>query len=221
MNLQNGMQSAFDIKKIFMNKWMWLAFCLLMFALPLYKSIHRTLPPEIERKFLIPEFELVDEDGKVFHWSSFRGRFVLVNFHFTRCPSICKDLMASTQEVQKRIRGLGDRVAILSISVDPSYDTSVILNKYSEGLKANKAIWKFVTGTEQQIEQIVIKYFKTPMSKDAIASSSNNIFDIAHSGSFFLIDDEGWFRMAYSSKKENLDKLMIDLGLMVNRKYYR
>lgn len=221
MNNQSNTMSSFDIKKIFMNKWAWAVFCLVMFAVPMYKSIFRTLPPEIEKKFLISDFELVDESGKPFHWSSFRGRFVIVNFHFTRCPTICKDLMESTKEVQKRIRGLGDKVAILSITVDPLNDTPKVLDNYSTTMKANRGIWKFVTGTEQQIEQVVVKYFKTPMSKDAVAATNENIFDIAHSGSFFVVDDEGWFRMAYSSKKENLDKLMIDLGLMVNRKFYR
>lgn len=218
MNTQETTQK-FDLKKLVLNKWAWVAFCAFMFALPIYKSMNRTLPPEIEKKFLIPEFELLDEKGQKFSWSAMRGRFVLVNFHFTRCPTICKDLMISTQEVQKRIRGLGDKVAILSISVDPEFDSPEVLHKYSQNLKANSLIWKFVTGSKADVEKVVLQYFKSPMSKDV--TSTADIFDVAHSGSFYLIDDEGWFRMSYSSKKENLDHLMIDLGLMVNRKFYK
>ncbi len=209
----------FDIKKLVLNKWFWAFFSLCMFGFPIYKSMNRTLPPEIPRQFHIPDFTLVAENGKNFNWSSLRGRFVIVNFYFTRCPTICKELMTTTQDVQKRIRGLGDKVAIISISVDPEYDTPTVLAPYAQDLKANPHIWNFLTGSKKDVEKVVMEYFKSPMAKDV--SNLENIFDIAHSGSFFLVDDEGWLRAIYSSKKVNLDKMMIDLGLMVNRLYYK
>ena len=209
----------FDLKKLVLNKWFWVVFSLFMFGFPIYKSVNRTLPPEIPRLFQIPDFTLISENGKNFDWSSLRGRFVIVNFHFTRCPTICKNLMTATQEVQKRVRGLGDKVAIISISVDPEFDIPEVLTSHALELKANPLIWRFLTGSKNQTEKVVMQYFKSPMAKDVIKESS--IFDIAHSGSFYLVDDEGWLRSIYTSKKDNLDKMMIDLGLMVNRLYYK
>ena len=90
----------FDLKKLVLNKWFWALFSALMFGLPIYKSINRTLPPEIPKQFQIPDFTLQAENGSNFQWSSLKGKFVLVNFQFTRCPSICKELMIKTQEIQ-------------------------------------------------------------------------------------------------------------------------
>lgn len=212
-------QRNFDLKKLVLNKWFWVVFSLSMFFIPLYKSVNRTLPPDMPRLYQIPDFTLKAENGKNFEWSSLRGRFVIVNFHFTRCPTICKDLMTTTQEIQKRVRGLGDKVSIISISVDPEFDKPEILTAHALDLKANPLIWRFLTGSKEEIEKVVMQHFKSPMAKDVINESS--IFDIAHSGSFFLVDDEGWLRSTYTSKKNNIDKMMIDLGLMVNRLYYK
>ena len=209
----------FDIKKLVLNKWFWLCFSLFMFGFPIYKSMNRTLPPELPKQLQIAEFSLTDETGKDFLWSSLRGRFVIVNFHFTRCPTICRDLMKTTQEIQKRIRGLGDKVAIVSISVDPEYDKPDLLASYAQELKANQRIWYFLTGAKEEVTKVVKEYFKSPMGQNVIDDS--NIFDIAHSGSFYLIDDAGWLRSTYTSKKASLDQMMIDLGLMVNRLYYK
>lgn len=209
----------FDLQKLVLNKWFWICFSIIMFGLPIYKSINRTLPPEIPRQFQIPDFMLTAENGKNFDWSSLRGRFVLVNFQFTRCPTICKELMIKTQEIQKRVRGLGDKVAIISITVDPEFDTPQVLSEWAIELKANPLIWRFLTGTKADVEKVVMQHFKSPMTKDVMDNS--NIFDIAHSGAFYLVDDEGWLRSTYTTKKENLDKMMIDLGLMVNNLYYK
>lgn len=202
-----------------MNKWFWVIFSFSMFALPIYKSVNRTLPPEMPKLFQIPDFTLVAENGQNFQWSSLRGRFVIVNFQFTRCPTICKELMLKTQEVEKRIRGLGDKLAIISITVDPEYDTPSVISEYAIGLKANPLIWRFLTGKKEDVEKVVKQFFKSPM--DQAEASSASMFDIAHSGSFYLVDDEGWLRSTYSTKKADLDKMMIDVGLMVNKLYYK
>ncbi len=208
----------FDLKKLVLSKWFWAIFSLVMFGLPIYKSINRTLPPELPKQFQISDFTLQAENGSNFQWSSLRGRFVLVNFQFTRCTTICKELMLKTQEIQKRVRGLGDKVAIITITVDPEFDTSRVLSEYALGLKANPLIWRFLTGSKPDVEKVVRQHFKSPMDQgDANAS----IYDIAHSGSFYLVDDEGWLRSTYSTKKNDLDLMMIDLGLMVNKLYYK
>lgn len=207
----------FDLKKLVLNKWFWVVFSILMFGLPIYKSINRTLPPEIPQQFQIADFKLQMENGADFQWSSLRGKFVIVNFHFTRCPTICKELMLKTQEVQKRVRGLGDKVAIISISVDPEADTPAVLSSFALQLKANPIVWRFLTGKKEDVENIVKNYFKSPMERDSNAS----VFDIAHSGSFYLIDDQGWLRSTYGTSKDSMDRMMIDLGLMVNRMYYK
>lgn len=208
-----------------MNKWVqnlvlkksfWLVFSFLMFFIPIYRSVTRELPPDRPKLFLIDNFELVDSFNRQFKWEQLRGRFVIVNFQFTRCPTICKKLMQSTQEIEKRIRGLGEKVAIISISVDP-YDTPEILNKFAKELKVNPYIWSFLTGPTELIKKIAINFFKSPLQIDNNGNAAPDLLSITHSGSFYLVDEKGWLRGKYENNQNEINQMMIDLGLMVNR----
>jgi protein SCO1/2 len=45
-----------------------------------------------------------------------------------------------------------DRFHLLSISIDPAFDTPEILKSYSIRNGANNALWTFATGTQEQID---------------------------------------------------------------------
>ncbi len=75
------------------------------------------------------------------------GRIVLINFIYTRCNSVCRILGAQFQQAQAQIQahGLQDKVRLLSISFDPSYDTPAQLAKYAINMHADPAIWHFAS----------------------------------------------------------------------------
>ncbi len=67
----------------------------------------------------IPDFELPDLQGKVFHLSENREKVVLINFWATWCPP-CIDEMPSLEKLH---RALGEKgLEIVSVSVDDSPD---------------------------------------------------------------------------------------------------
>src|ERR1700694_3668797 len=70
----------------------------------------------------IPDFTLTDQDGRGVKLSDFRGQLVAVDFMYTRCPrpDVCPRLSANFARLQKR---LGGEIMLLSISLDPQYDT--------------------------------------------------------------------------------------------------
>ena len=94
---------------------------------------------------------LVDQDGKTFSLSSYKGRPVLVDFMYTRCPTLCGVLGDDFHDVLQLMSGAGAGAPIdlLSISFDPAYDTPTVLRKYAQGEKADPGIWKFATGTAE------------------------------------------------------------------------
>src|SRR3989338_4842190 len=101
------------LEKLVRNKMFWLIFCLFFFAYPIYRSVTRVLPPALPFLSEPIQFELLDENGKVFTSQDLNGKVYIANFHFTSCPTICVQLMQKMQEVQKRIRGVGNNMSIV------------------------------------------------------------------------------------------------------------
>ena len=113
--------------------------------------------PGAKRKMVIPDVEVLDQDGKNIHFYSdlIKGKTVAINFIFTNCTTICPPLAATFSRVQ---RELGDKVGrdvhFISISVDPLTDTPERLKAWGAKFKAG-AGWTFVTGDKQEIDKLL------------------------------------------------------------------
>jgi cytochrome oxidase Cu insertion factor (SCO1/SenC/PrrC family) len=109
------------------------------------------------RKIVIPDVEVLDQDGNQLHFYSdlIKGKTVAINFIFTNCTTICPPLAATFARVQKE---MGDRVGrdvhLISISVDPVTDTPERLKAWGAKYKAG-AGWTFVTGDKQEIDKLL------------------------------------------------------------------
>ncbi len=210
------------IENVVRKKSFWLIFFVFTFGFPIYRSMNRELPPELPNYFQVPHFRFVDEFNKPFGSDELKGKFYLASFMFTSCPTSCPGLMEKVQKVQKRVRGLGTKVALVTFTVDPETDTPKVLNKFARDLKANPFVWKFVTGDHQKIYDLVVNGFKLAMGgKEPIQKLVDNeevdLIDIVHSEKLVLVDKTGMIRGYYSTDKNSINKLMIDLGILVNR----
>lgn len=211
-------------QKLIRKKSVWLLFWILSFSYPVYRTLNRTLPPPLPVYYVVPEFTLTNEFGKPFGSQDLKGKFYIANFMFTSCPTTCPALMAKMDLVQKRIRGLGTKAAIVTFTVDPEVDTPEVLNKFARKRRSNPFIWNYLTGSKADLEKIVIAGFKVPMgSKEPIekqlAEEKITLFDIAHSEKLVLVDEKGQIRGYYGTERVEMDKMMIDLGLLVNNSF--
>ena len=98
----------------------------------------------------VPGNALVDQDGTPRPMSSLRGHRVALTFTYTRCPmaDFCPLMDRHFTELQKTIKAtpaLAD-VRLVSVTLDPEFDTPAVLKKHAQALKADPAIWHFVTG---------------------------------------------------------------------------
>ena len=116
-----------------------------------------TTTPASTSKMVIPDVEVLDQDGNVLHFYSdlIRNKTVAINFIFTNCTTICPPLAATFARVQKE---LGDKVGkdvhFISISVDPVTDTPERLKIWGAKFKAG-AGWTFVTGEKQEMDKLL------------------------------------------------------------------
>jgi protein SCO1/2 len=94
--------------------------------------------PSAELKFgdLLPDCELLAEDGSRVRFSDFRGKAIAFTFFFTRCPlpDYCPRMNRNFAEARELILSTPNPPTnwqLLSISFDPGFDTPEVLSSYA------------------------------------------------------------------------------------------
>jgi protein SCO1/2 len=140
--------------------------------------------------------------------------------------------MHSIQEalVASELLGPNSKVRLVSISVDPSYDTPQVLTEYASIWEANLDFWHFLTGPEKETLEVITKGFKIAADKEPSDGSmgmdhsqgmdhSIVMPNIVHSTNFLLVDDEGWIRKIYHLDDPNLkDAIVTGVSLLLSTK---
>jgi len=97
----------------------------------------------------VPEFQLTDQQGRTVRLGDLRGKVLAIDFLYTRCPlpDVCPRLAANFAALQNRFRDrLGIDLVLLSVTVDPEFDTPAVLAEYARRWGADSDGWKFLTG---------------------------------------------------------------------------
>jgi len=111
----------------------------------------------------VPDFRLTNQDGKRIAFHDYRGRALVVTFIYTRCPlpdycPLVTNNFAGIIQTLKSDAALYNQAHLLSISVDPEYDTPKVLREYGakytgESNAATFSHWEFATGKADEVKQ--------------------------------------------------------------------
>jgi protein SCO1/2 len=103
----------------------------------------------------VADATLVDEMGKPHPFSAFKGHRVAVTFIYTRCPlpEFCPLMDRHFAAIQKQLENAQDLrdVRLVSVTLDPEFDTPAVLSGHAERLKADPNLWTFLTGTPADV----------------------------------------------------------------------
>lgn len=166
----------------------------------------------------IPNFNLTNQSGGQTKLSDFSSKIKLVNFFFSRCGTICPIMNKNLSRVQEGFKGDSD-VVLLSITVDPEYDTDSVLNIYARGLNDLNGNWHFLTGDKTFIYDLANKEFKLPVSDASMYDSGVTDIDQAfiHSEKVLLLDTENKIRGIYdATDEEEIDRLRLEIKVLKN-----
>lgn len=175
-----------------------------------YVSLKNTRPAEpatpLEKLAKVPEFTLTDQTGSPFSSTGLKGKIWVANFIFTRCKGPCPLITTRMAELNGKLKKIHDRVKLTSFTVDPGHDTPQVLSTFGQNLAANPDDWKFLTGSPEAINEIVMKGLLQPLAKEPDGTP-------AHSQRFVIVDAEGWIRgFREGEDPEVVQKLMVDIG---------
>ncbi len=123
-------------------------------------SAHRAMMDKSQKRsvetYTLPPVRLVNQDGVEMALSGFldSNKFLVVDFIFTTCTTICPVLSAGLVSFHKRLGEEAKNVKLISISIDPEHDKPDVLNAYS---------WKYnmkpehilLTGSRQDINVVM------------------------------------------------------------------
>ncbi|HWL17579.1 MAG TPA: SCO family protein [Opitutus sp.] len=108
----------------------------------------------------IPSFALTDQEGNALTEAALRGKATLLTFIFTRCPvpEFCPRMSERFQSLQRQLTAGQIHavvpVQLLSVTIDPEFDTPAVLREYGRRYGADPNTWHFATGSPAEIESL-------------------------------------------------------------------
>src|SRR5213594_939236 len=152
----------------------------------------------------VPEFVLLNQDGKNFGSAQLRGKIWIADFIYTTCPGPCPMISTRMSELQKPLEKTD--VHLVSFSVDPEKDTPEVLRGYAEKLHAEPKHWDFLTGPKSAIYDLSHKGFRL-----AVSDGSDEAGIPVHSTRLVLVDRHGEIRGYYeATEADAVTKLLAD-----------
>ena len=193
----------------------WVAFVLLLVALPILHSVRVQLPPMRPVLGGVPSFEARDALGTSFGTAQLRGKAWLGAFFFTRCGEPCEPAAKAMSKIQHRMRNIGRAFQLVLLSGDAAYDTPERLIEYARGRRASAFLWKFVTTPPAEVRQAIAAAYRG--SKPGVTAADEEALD--KGGIFFLVDTIGRIRAFYPTPAtaEAQDEVLSDAALVLNR----
>lgn len=162
----------------------------------------------------VPEFDYLNQDSIMISSKDLKGKIWVVDFFFTRCPTICPPMTFQMNRLTNATKDLKKYVQFLSFSIDPKNDTPTRLREYIKSKEITASNWQFLTGKEATTHLLAKEFFNGAERNDEIEGG------FGHTPYFALVDREGLVRGVYmGTDVEAVDQLNKDLRKLLKHEY--
>lgn len=167
----------------------------------------------------VRNISLVNQLGDTVSLHDVKGKMIVADFFFTRCPSICPKMTRNMSRLQRSFRHLAEgrrvidssAVRFLSFSVDPERDSVRQLKQYADRFGVDHDNWWLLTGPKKDIYDFALNELKLGLQDGEGVDTS-----FIHSSKFVLIDREYVVRGYYDGLDTTaLARLAGDIGLLM------
>ncbi|MEP6926696.1 MAG: SCO family protein, partial [Ginsengibacter sp.] len=161
----------------------------------------------------VSNMQFTNQFGKNVSFSDLRGKIIVLDFFFTRCPTICPQLAKAMKRLQNSFTHNDSIVQFVSVTVDPIHDSVMQLRKWAEKYNVNPDSWWLLTGNRDSIYHFAINEIKASIADVNVDTA------FVHTENFFLLDKErivrGWYNGFDSIAQK---KLVRDIPLLMLEK---
>jgi protein SCO1/2 len=145
-------------------------------------------------EYNVQPFSLTGTDGNSSNLSDFEGQVLIVSFIYSRCPDVCPVVSANLHWVSQQLASdYGTNFSILSITVDPWWDTMEVLGNYSGERNLS---WLHLTGEVEALEPIWenfhvgLQTYENTSSEGETSGRHHPDYLVDHSTATFILDRE-------------------------------
>jgi protein SCO1/2 len=143
-----------------------------------------------------------------------KGKIIIVDFFFTRCPTFCPGMARSMKKLQDSFKKNDTSIVqFISVSIDPLHDSVPQLRKFADRFNVNPDNWWLVTGDKKEIYDFALQEMKASIADTEVDTG------FIHTQNFFLLDREkivrGWYNGFDSAAQQ---KLVRDIPLLMLEK---
>ena len=140
----------------------------------------------------VSNISFTNQLGKTVSLNDVKGKILVIDFFFSRCPSICPDLAKAMKRLQNSFINSNDSIVqFISVSIDPIHDSVPQLRKFANRYTSNHDSWWFVTGNKKDIYDFALQEMKANVADINIDTA------FIHTENFFLLDKNrvirGWY----------------------------
>ncbi len=139
----------------------------------------------LARGHKLPDFALVDMNGKPFTRASFESRWSFIFFGYSSCPDLCPTTLQAMQQISQRLRN-NSILQFVFITIDPEHDTAQRLKEYLQQEKFRDTNFVGVTGKKADISALT-SAIGVHMAEEKAPEADH----IEHSGTIILINPQG------------------------------
>lgn len=160
----------------------------------------KTVPDTIWHK--VKNISFTNQLGQKVSLNDLHGKIIVIDFFFSRCPSICPDMAKAMKKLQKSFLQNPEIVQFITISVDPEHDSVPQLRKFADKLNINHDTWWFATGDKKEIYDFAFQEMKASIADTNVDSA------FIHTENMFLLDTNriirGWYNGLDTLKQAQL-----------------
>lgn len=158
----------------------------------------------------IKNIQLINQFGKKVALYDLHGKVLVIDFFFSRCPSICPRLTMSMKRLQNSFVKNDSIVHFISISIDPEHDSVPQLRKFADHYNVNHDTWWFATGDKKEIYDFALNELKASVADTNVDTA------FIHTQNFFLVDSNHIVRGYYDGfDTVQQEKLVRDIPLLM------
>lgn len=139
----------------------------------------------------VKNLNFTNQLGQQVSLDDLKGKVIVLDFFFTRCPTICPQLGTAMKRLQNSFPGNDSIVQFVSISVDPKHDSVGQLRKWAKKFNVNPDSWWLLTGDRDSIYKFALEEIKASVADVNVDTA------FVHTENFFLLDKHrvvrGWY----------------------------
>src|SRR5262249_49269591 len=138
-----------------------------------FENASRQAGHDLPRLWEVPDFALMERSGQSVTRADLHGKVWIASIIFTRCVEECPLVSNHMAQMQATFAAEPD-VRLVSITVDPAYDTPEVLTRYAQGFAAQPQRWLFLTGDKAMIYRLVREGYRLGLigPQEAVRSSA-------------------------------------------------